>query len=224
MKKDNDSYDVKLANSIEVDFDLQGGWKDVDANSSTIPITIIALLPQNLTGYLESNYASRKIESIEKKVSTYNVELSGNVDLVFDLQGNLWSVNNESNTNSDGGRVSNSDLPTQAQTILDTYFLQSATVLYVEKDDNKYEVKLSDGSEVEFSASGELLSVEVLPGKSVPDEVIPANILSYVKANYSTKLVEEFAKKYTGYKVELSGYPEIELLFDLNQNFKGIDD
>ncbi|MBK5720278.1 PepSY-like domain-containing protein [Dysgonomonas sp. Marseille-P4677] len=224
VKKDNDSYDVTLANSLEIDFTLQGEWKDIDANKATIPTSVLVLLPQSINDYIQANHASRKVESMEKKVSTYEIDLSGNVDLVFDLQGNLWSEDRgDNNSNHDNDRVSVDVLPTAARTILNTYFLQSVTILYVEKDDNKFEVKLSDGTEVDFSAGGELLSVEVLPSKSVPDAIIPSKILSYVKANYSTRLIEEFEKKYSGYKIELSGYPEIELIFDLNGNFKGFD-
>lgn len=225
VKKDEDSYDVEFTNNLEIDFDLNGNWTDIDANNNTLPSSIFSLLPSGINSYLQTKYPNTSVEDIEKRISSYKIELANDIELIFDLQGNIWEDNNNSNNNSDDkDRVSIDNLPQAAQTILNNYFLQTATILYIEKDDNEYEIKLSNGTEIDFSASGELIAVEVIPGNSVPDGVIPDNILSYVKSNYSTKLIESFEKKYSGYKIELSGYPEIELLFNLNGNFKGLDD
>lgn len=226
VEKDDDSYDVKYTNRFEVEFDILGNWKEIDANGNTIPASVLALLPSALTSYINTNYPSNKIEKIESKVSTYEIELNGDIDLIFDRNGNNWGSNNNNNNNNNtnNARVAFAELPQTIQSYLNQHFLNSTAFLFAEKDNNEYEVTLKNGTEVEFTLDGTLVKVEVIAGNSVPDSVIPASILSYVKTNYSSKKIEDFEKGRYGYKVELSGYPETELLFDNNLNFIGLDD
>lgn len=222
VKKDGDSYDVTFTNKTEVEFDLTGLWKEVDMNGNVMPQSIVALLPQAVTNYLTDKYPSKRIEEIKSKISSYEVELEGDIDLTFDKEGNFWGSNNNGNESNNGDRIVFSALPTAIQNTLNTYFDGATAFLYAERDDNKYEVKLKNGTDIDFNLSGDLISVEVLPGNKVPDALIPSSILSYVNNNYQNKVIEEFEKKTFGYKVELSGYPEIKLLFDTNGNIKGL--
>lgn len=222
IEKDGDSYDIKYANKVEVEFDLLGKWTEVDANGNQMPQTIIALLPNKLTEYLHANYASKQIEEIKNKISSYEIELFGDIDLIFDREGNLWDSGGNQGSD-DGQRVAFSALPQSIQSFLNQHLLSFTQFLYAEKDKDEYEVKLVNGTDVDFYLTGGLKSIEVLPGNKVPDSIILPEILSYVKANYSTKQIEEYEVKPIGFKVELSGYPEIELLFDTNGGFKGID-
>ena len=222
VEKEKDGYEVKFANKIEVDFDLAGNWREVDVNKNQMPQTIMALLPQKILDYISLNHSSKKVESVENKVSTYRVELNGDVNLVFDKEGNLWNTGGN-NDNNNGRRVQFSELPQSVQAFLTEHFLAGTTFLYAEKEGDEYEIKLANGTKVEFYIDGGLKSVEVLPGNSVPDSVVLGAILTYVKSNYANKKIEEYEKKKIGYKVELSGYPELELIFDSNGKFKGID-
>lgn len=225
IERDNDSYDVEFTNNFSVDFDINGNWKEIDANGNTIPQSILALLPTNLTSYISTNYPSNRIEKIESKVSIYEIELIGDIDLVFDKDGNNWGSNNNNNGNSqnNGSRVAFANLPSVIQTYLNDHFLTSTSFLFAEIDDNEYEINLKNGTEVDFTLTGELIKVEVIAGNSVPNSVVPQSILSYVERNYPSKKIEDFEKSQYGYKVELSGYPETDLLFDKNFNFLGID-
>jgi len=225
IKKDTDGYDVEYGNNTDVEFDLLGNWYKVEVdNSDQIPQTVIALLPQAVQTYITANYSSKKVESVKNKVSTYEVELNGDIDLVFDKDGNLWGTSGGTNNNNNSGkRLELSALPQAIQSYITEHFLSGTTFLYAEQDDDEYEVKLANGTQIDFYISGGLKSVEVLPGNSVPDSVVLAAVLSYVKKNYPNKEIEEYEQKTVGYKVELSGYPELELIFDSNGNFKGID-
>lgn len=222
ITKDADSYEVKYANKTEVEFDILGKWYDVDVDSNTMPESVIALLPEKITSYLKSTYPSKKVKSIKNKVSTYEVELEQSVKLVFDKDGNLWGSGGTTGGNH-ASKVKFSDLPKSAQQYLTNYFSGETMFLYAERDDDEYEVKLKNGTEIEFSRSGEMKSVEVLPGNKVPDNIVLKPILDYVTANYSNRVIEEYEKKTIGYKVELSGYPKVELVFDAKGNFKKID-
>lgn len=225
IKKDSDGYDVEFGNNSDVEFDLLGNWHKVEVdNNDQIPQTVVSLLPQVAQTYISTNYSSKKMESIKNKVSTYEVELKGDIDLVFDKDGNLWSTGENNNNNNNGKRLQFSALPQAIQSYLTEHFLGAATFLYAEQDDDEYEVKLANGTDVDFYISGGLKSVEVLPGNKVPDSVVLAAVLSYINATYPDKNIEEYEQKAVGYKVELSGYPELELIFDSKGVFKGLDD
>lgn len=224
IKLDSDGYDVEFGNDTDVEFDLLGNWYKVEVdNSDQIPQTVIALLPQAAQTYISANYSSRKVESVKNKISTYEVELNGDIDLVFDKDGNLWSSSGTTSNNNNGQHLLFSALPQAIQACLTGHFLSTTTFLYAEQDDEEYEVKLANGTDIDFYISGGLKSIEVLVGNSVPDSIIPDAILSYVKSNYPDRKIEEYEQKTAGYKVELSGYPELELIFDSNGNFKGQD-
>ncbi len=224
VKKDNDSYDVEYTNGTEVEFDLSGNWRQVEVdNKVQMTQSILALLPKPILDYISSNHSSKKIECIKNNVSTYKIELKEDIELVFDKDGNLWGSGGNNNNNDNGQRPEFATLPQAIQSFLTEHFLKSTTFLYAKKDDGEYEVKLANGTEIEFTLNGDLKTVEVLPGNSVPDSVILRSILSYVKSKYPYKKIEEYEKKTRGYKVELSGYPELELIFDSNGNFKEID-
>lgn len=224
IKLDSDGYDVEFGNDTDVEFDLLGNWYKVEVdNSDQIPQTVIALLPQAAQTYISANYSSRKVESVKNKISTYEVELNGDIDLVFDKDGNLWSSSGTTSNNNNGQRLQFSALPQAIQAYLTGHFLSTTTFFYAEQDDEEYEVKLANGTDIDFYISGGLKSIEVLVGNSVPDSIIPDAILSYVKSNYPDRKIEEYEQKTAGYKVELSGYPELELIFDSNGNFKGQD-
>lgn len=226
ITKDNDGYEVKLVTKFEIEFDVNGNFTKVDADDNTMPQTIVALLPAKLTNYLSTNYSNRRIKEIKVKVSFYEIELNGDVDLVFDKNGDVWSIDDDGKDSDQYERVAFSALPQTIQTYLNLHFLSSkqTTFLYAEKDNDKYEVKLANGTDVDFFIDGNLKKVEVLPNNNVPQSVILPAIVSYIQSNYPNKKIEEFeVKKNKGYKVELSGYPETELLFNINGNFIGMD-
>ena len=110
-------------------------------------------------------------------------------------------------------------LPQKAQQFINTHFsgveFLSATV------DDDYEVYLANGTKVEFTLQGEWKEVKC-PGSAVPAAIIPAAISKYVKANFPNTTIVKIDKKYGGYDVELN--TDLELVFDKNGNFIGIDD
>ncbi len=89
---DDDSiYDVYLSNGFEIDFDANGNWTDIDGGNTAIPTAII---PEPITAYLTANYPNLFITIIEIEPTGYDVELSNNLDLVFNPQGEFVRIGN----------------------------------------------------------------------------------------------------------------------------------
>ena len=91
VEKDYQGYDVKLKNNIDLDFNLQGEWTEVDVNKGIMPQSVISLLPEKISSYLAEKHAGRNIESISIKTYGYKIDLIGNTDieLIFNKEGDF---------------------------------------------------------------------------------------------------------------------------------------
>ncbi|MBE8714546.1 PepSY-like domain-containing protein [Sphingobacterium hungaricum] len=78
-------YSVDLDNRVEIDFDKNGNWTDVDGEDNvSLPTGFI--LPVIVT-YIETNYASTTINAIEKTRVGFEVDLVNGLDLEFNANG-----------------------------------------------------------------------------------------------------------------------------------------
>lgn len=114
------------------------------------------------------------------------------------------------------------ELPENAQAFLQTHF-PGQEVRLVEKDNDSYDVYLTNGYDVEFTLSGDWDDVDG-NGKELPESVIallPEAIPAYVAANYSQNFIDEINKESYGYEIGLNS--NIELKFDINGNFLRVD-
>jgi len=92
IRKDNDSYDVYLANGFEVEFDLSGEWDDIDGNVQKLPQSIIDLLPEGIPLYVTENYPQNHISEINKERYGFEIGLNGGLDLKFDKDGGFLGI------------------------------------------------------------------------------------------------------------------------------------
>ena len=115
-------------------------------------------------------------------------------------------------------------LPQQITDFLQKQF-PGATVSYVETDADhggmEYDVTLNDGTEVDFDRANQWESVDCHV-KAVPAALVPGAISSYVKSNNQGLPITKISRKPYGYEIELNN--GLELRFDPNGNFAGIDD
>ena len=115
-------------------------------------------------------------------------------------------------------------LPAPAKTFVKKYFPQ-ATIEYATKDTEfmgtTYEVRLSDGTEVDFDKKGNWDNVDCKT-KAVPASLVPAAIAQYVKAHYPNTVIVKIDKERSGYDIELSN--DLELKFNSKGKLVGIDD
>lgn len=83
---DND-YEVVFTDSASIDFDKKGNWIEVeDRDVDGVPL---AIFPEAIASYVNANHAGEHVVAISKDKRDYEVELSNNMDLVFDLDGNF---------------------------------------------------------------------------------------------------------------------------------------
>lgn len=80
-------FEVTLSNGTELDFDKDGEWREGSAEDGTHLPT--AILPETIQTYLSSNHPNVTLQSVDKELDGYAIELSNDVDLLFDLEGNF---------------------------------------------------------------------------------------------------------------------------------------
>ena len=82
-------YEVTLNNGVELDFDKSGTWDKVDCKFSAVPA---ALVPAAIANYVQTNFAGALITKIDKEYYGYEIELSTDLELKFDRNGNLMYI------------------------------------------------------------------------------------------------------------------------------------
>lgn len=82
-------YDVKLVNGTKIEFSNSGKWTSVDCKTREVPEGII---PKSIRTYVKKNFPDVKIVKIEKTSSKYEVGLSDDVELTFNLLGQFKSM------------------------------------------------------------------------------------------------------------------------------------
>ena len=119
--------------------------------------------------------------------------------------------------------VGSDDLPATSTNYVTTHFPDQTIVHAVREYDDlqiKYTVYLKNGVKIEFNQNGEVKEID--GNNALPDSVIPAAILAYVKSNYPSAFIKKWEVERTKQEVKLSN--GITLEFDKNGNFLRIDD
>ena len=115
-------------------------------------------------------------------------------------------------------------MPAASQTFVKNYF-PGEQVSYVTKDREglgwEYEVKLANGTSLDFDDEGELISVDC-KSTAVPDGIVPTQVTSYVGEKFPNAFIAEWGRDGRRWKAELSN--GLELIFDKSYNFVGLDD
>lgn len=115
-------------------------------------------------------------------------------------------------------------LPLPAQSFLKEHFSEE-TISYITIDEEllstEYDVIFISGVEVEFSKNGNWKEVDCKKN-AVPKAIIPQKISQYVNENFGETFITKIEKNRREYEIKLSN--KIELDFDLDGNFKRIDD
>ncbi len=120
----------------------------------------------------------------------------------------------------DDAVIGKNELPAAVTSFVSTYF-PSQEINVSQKDNDGYEVMLSDGTMIDFNLSGEWVDVDAPVGKTIPSGFYPAAIDSYIAANMNGTGINEISKEPVGYDVELvSG---VELIFDTDGGVIGYD-
>lgn len=116
--------------------------------------------------------------------------------------------------------VSPEKLPAQAKQFIAVHF-NGVDVLSVRKDGFQYDAVLFDGTELEFSHSGQWIKVDC-GLNPLPEGILPANTAKYLAAKFPMNFATHVKYEHKRYEVELNN--ELDLVFDKNGNFMGADD
>ena len=124
-----------------------------------------------------------------------------------------------SSVKADDRPVTFTQLPAAAQEFINkTYPNEKISFATIDDDLVRpdYSVVLASGIKLQFENNGSLEKIESRTG--VPSQVVPAQILDYVKTHYpDTKIVEYEVSRFV-YEVKLSNRLEI----NFNKNFKPV--
>lgn len=120
--------------------------------------------------------------------------------------------------------IDRSQLPEAAQQMLTEYF-PKAKVSMVKVDSHllkktDYDVKLVNGTKIEFDSAGKWTSVDCKT-REVPQGLIMKPIQRYVNKNFPDVKIVKIEKDFNGIEVELSD--GVELKFDRLGTFKSAD-
>ena len=120
--------------------------------------------------------------------------------------------------------IQSKQLPKAAQLFLAKHFAGRAVSFAKEDRDfsgTTYDVRLADGTEVEFTSAGEWKEVD---GKhtALPLIFIPAQIVKTIQSQHAGDAIVHIERKRRGYQVELAS--GLEVLFNTRFQLVGYDD
>ena len=118
-------------------------------------------------------------------------------------------------------------LPETARNFLNEHF-SSISITEVKEnsnweiwEDEKFEVKLSNGIEIDFDEKGNAIEIDTNADKTIPLQALPFKIVDYLKENYPDAGVTAWEKDSKEQEIELGNGTELE--FDADGNFRKID-
>lgn len=86
------NYELIFVDGKKLEFDRNGGWKDVDCPYDQVPESIV---PEFINNFVTEHFPSAKIIHLGRdKASSYEVDLSNNFELGFDQNFKLISMRN----------------------------------------------------------------------------------------------------------------------------------
>ncbi|HEY9185021.1 MAG TPA: PepSY-like domain-containing protein [Salegentibacter sp.] len=209
--------------TTEVDLNAIAIKADAHVQTST--------LPQPILDYVSTNYPDLTIRKAEIEDSdTYEITLSDETELIFDMQGNFLGVDDDDVDDFGDEHLDPSELPQNIQDFIAQYF-PGVGIDEAERENNgNYEVELDNDTELIFNANGEFLGRGEDEDDSYDDDDeedinpadLPQVILDYIAENYPDQNIIEAEKEDDGYEVTLNNGVELE--FDLDGAFVSAED
>ncbi|WP_052456952.1 PepSY-like domain-containing protein, partial [Capnocytophaga cynodegmi] len=156
IEVESNKVDYDLVNGVDVDFDLNGNWINVDARDGQA-LSNTTFIPQSIINHLRTAYPNNAINGIEKTVTGYEVELVGiKNDIHFNANGQPIGAGNNNGGNGNAGTGNTTIIgtvpqivQTNANNFLATYF-PSIAITKIEVESNKVDYDLVNGVDVDF--------------------------------------------------------------------------
>lgn len=122
----------------------------------------------------------------------------------------------------DEKKIDFGELPGEARSFIENYF-HSADILSIvqEKEDGRkeYQVKLSDGTDMEFDEDGEWTNIECY-FSPLPTGILPANVITKVEELHPEAYINGVEKELGGYVVEVTDAGGIDWDMRFNAQFE----
>ncbi|MGG5507718.1 MULTISPECIES: PepSY-like domain-containing protein [unclassified Myroides] len=219
-------YKLILNNNIEIDFDQEGNWTEIETtNHTAIPQEFLTQEVPLIQTYIAEHYPAHFAVEIDRDRKGYEVKLNSGLELIFDHNQVFMGI--DADLDNDEELIPLKDLPTTAQTLLTTHFPTSEIVLIKkenDEEDSTYKVYLTEGFKIEFDLLGNWTEIESNQGKAIPSALLPAPLIDYIQTHYTTFTLQSVEKKTNHFEVDLTkGKQEVELIFDLEGNFVRVD-
>ncbi|MEK6494915.1 PepSY-like domain-containing protein [Myroides odoratimimus] len=223
----NSAYKTTLDNRVEIDFDKAGNWTEIEMeDNSAVPTEFLKKEVPHIYEYVTNAYSDLFIVEVDRDMNRgFEVKLSSGLELIFNTKQEFVGV--DLDLDRDEELIEKAMLPQKAQDFLKTNFPGVEVSLVkkeLDREGDEYKVYLANGVKVEFNQVGEWIEIETKQNTAIPAGIIPANILTYIDANYKDFRLETIEKEYDSYQVEIvKGRQEVELIFDKAGNFLRID-
>lgn len=111
-------------------------------------------------------------------------------------------------------------LPKVSQEFINKYF-KDFEISFCTKDYDSYDVKFTNGYEIEFNTKGEWKEVDCQKD-AIPAAIIPTQVSKYVKQFYAKNYVTKINRDFNRFEVELNNGLDLEI--DKNGKLREIDD
>lgn len=156
VSTDGIEYEVELANGTTLVFDLDGNLlkeelPEMTEEEEEDTDSLVIEWPAAIDDYVLLNYPNDTILEVYYEDGEYEVELSSDIELLFDLDGNFLEA--EENTEV-------SEWPAAIDEYLALNY-PDAQIDKVELEDEEYEVELDSGTELLFDLDGNFLEEEL---------------------------------------------------------------
>lgn len=86
VERDGGKFEVKLSNGVDIDFYMNGDWKDIDGEWVTIPFSV---LPATVANTVKQTYPQAAIIKVEKEWGNYKIKLNNFMELYITASGQL---------------------------------------------------------------------------------------------------------------------------------------
>ena len=86
VERDGGKFEVKLSNGVDIDFYMNGDWKDIDGEWVTIPFSV---LPPSVANTVKQTYPQAAIIKVEKEWGNYKIKLNNFMELYITANGQL---------------------------------------------------------------------------------------------------------------------------------------
>ena len=85
-ERDRKKYEIVLENGVELEFFINGEFKEVEGNYVAVPPEI---LPKTVANTVSVTFPNTTITKIKKKWNLYEVRLNNSISLYIDVNGQL---------------------------------------------------------------------------------------------------------------------------------------